>query len=266
MDENYVEFDLAPVVVETSVKKAKKRIDLVRSNSDLSPSSTVRVSARQAERRSAKASRDNSEEKKGEESSRSLGLKVSIKKVGDDLGTNAVDRLVKEMEEITGSEIDIKDEIMENFSTRNYDRQESSSTDLLDELVMDFGDEDLDEEHDDQEPDPNLNTEDRLADDIAGEVAGELVEEAEGRVAEAEDSEPDSEPDEDYEDTEPNAESDEEYIVEKPTRRVYNYPTKPKAMKWAIKVTKDKLWKYGKLWEFIRDLLKIPRYNPSVIR
>ena len=26
------------------------------------------------------------------------------------------------------------------------------------------------------------------------------------------------------------------------------------------------LWKYGKLWEFVRDLLKIEKYNPSIIR
>jgi len=32
------------------------------------------------------------------------------------------------------------------------------------------------------------------------------------------------------------------------------------------KSTTCKQWKYGKLWEFIRDLLKIKKYNPSVIR
>ena len=34
----------------------------------------------------------------------------------------------------------------------------------------------------------------------------------------------------------------------------------------CIAATTCKLWKYGKLWEFVRDLLKIERYNPSVIR
>ena len=29
---------------------------------------------------------------------------------------------------------------------------------------------------------------------------------------------------------------------------------------------KSGLWKYGKLWEFVRDLLKIEKYNPSIIR
>eukprot|EP00091_Calanus_sinicus_P012339 TRINITY_DN27883_c0_g1_i1.p2 TRINITY_DN27883_c0_g1~~TRINITY_DN27883_c0_g1_i1.p2 ORF type:complete len:123 (+),score=36.55 TRINITY_DN27883_c0_g1_i1:210-578(+) len=30
--------------------------------------------------------------------------------------------------------------------------------------------------------------------------------------------------------------------------------------------TTCKQWKYGKLWEFVRDLLQIEKYNPSVIR
>ena len=216
------------------MKVVKKRIELVRANSVES----VRVSARQAERK-AKASRDNSEDGRSEEH---LGKVKRLKK--DELDTKTKTNAVS----------NIHDMIEEDFSTPKYDRQESS--DLLDELVMDFGDEELDQEAEEELPeedsDVDLVEEDRMVDDIAGEVAGELLEEKE-----AEDSEPEPEPD--FEDVEPPAEESDEDYDEKAT-------TTSKKTNTRISLGKEKIWKYGKLWEFIRDLLKIPRYNPSVIR
>ena len=215
-------------------KVVKKRIELVRANSVES----VRVSARQAERK-AKASRDNSEDGRSEEH---LGKVKRLKK--DELDTKTKTNAVS----------NIHDMIEEDFSTPKYDRQESS--DLLDELVMDFGDEELDQEAEEELPeedsDVDLVEEDRMVDDIAGEVAGELLEEKE-----AEDSEPEPEPD--FEDVEPPAEESDEDYDEKAT-------STSKKTNTRISLGKEKIWKYGKLWEFIRDLLKIPRYNPSVIR
>ena len=216
------------------MKVVKKRIELVRANSVES----VRVSARQAERK-AKASRDNSEDGRSEEH---LGKVKRLKK--DELDTKTKTNAVS----------NIHDMIEEDFSTPKYDRQESS--DLLDELVMDFGDEELDQEAEEELPeedsDVDLVEEDRMVDDIAGEVAGELLEEKE-----AEDSEPEPEPD--FEDVEPPAEESDEDYDEKAT-------STSKKTNTRISLGKEKIWKYGKLWEFIRDLLKIPRYNPSVIR
>merc|ERR1719270_2406127 len=148
------------------------------------------------------------------------------------------------------------DVIEEDFSTPKFERQESSS-DLLDELVMDFGDEELDQEAEElpEEDDSSdeLVEEERIAEDIAGEVAGELLEEKE-----AEDSE--AEPEQDFEDAEPPVEeSDDDY-----DEQTMVVPSKKTSSR--ISLGKEKIWKYGKLWEFIRDLLKIPRYNPSVIR
>ena len=213
-------------------KVVKKRIELVRANSGES----VRVSARQAERK-AKASRDNSEDGRSEEH---LAKVKKFKKDELDAKSNTV--------------ANIHDMIEEDFSTPKYDRQESS--DLLDELVMDFGDEELDQEAEEElqeeDSDVDLVEEDRMVDDIAGEVAGELLEEKE-----AEDSEPEPEPD--FEDVEPPAEESDEDYDEKAT-------STSKKTNTRISLGKEKIWKYGKLWEFIRDLLKIPRYNPSVIR
>ena len=145
------------------------------------------------------------------------------------------------------------DVIEEDFSAPKYERQESNS-DLFDELVMDFVDEDLDQEPDEMAEDDSddLVEEDRMVEDIAGEVAGELLEEKE-----AEDSEPEAEPE--FEDVEPPAEESDEDYDEQATTSTRKTSTR-------ISSGKDKIWKYGKLWEFIRDLLKIPRYNPSVIR
>ena len=209
-------------------RAVKKRIELVRANSG----ECVRVSARQAERK-AKASRDNSEE-------RSVKVKRFMKDESD----------AKTKYNTIANKVDV---IEEDFSTPKYDREESS--DLLDELVMDFGDEELDQEADElpeDDSDVDLVEEDRMAEDIAGEVAGELLEEKE-----AEDSEPEPEPD--FEDVEPPAEESDEDYDEKATSASKRTHTR-------ISLGKEKIWKYGKLWEFIRDLLKIPRYNPSVIR
>ena len=215
-------------------KVVKKRIELVRANSGES----VRVSARQAERK-AKASRDNSEDGRSEEH---LGKVKRFKKDELDAKTK------------NNTAANIHDMIEEDFSTPKYDRQESN--DLLDELVMDFGDEELDQEAEEELPeedsDVDLVEEDRMVDDIAGEVAGELLEEKE-----AEDSEPEPEPD--FEDVEPPAEESDEDYDEKAILT-------SKKTNARISLGKEKIWKYGKLWEFIRDLLKIPRYNPSVIR
>ena len=214
-------------------RTVKKRIELVRANSGES----VRVSARQAERK-AKASRDNSEDGRSEER---LGkVKKSRKDESD----------AKTKNNTIANKVDM---IEEDFSTPKYDREESS--DLLDELVMDFGDEELDQEADElpeDDSDIDLVEEDRMVEDIAGEVAGELLEEKE-----AEDSEPEQEPD--FEDAEPPAEESDEDYDEKATSASKRTHTR-------ISLGKEKIWKYGKLWEFIRDLLKIPRYNPSVIR
>ena len=212
-------------------RAVKKRIELVRANSGES----VRVSARQAERK-AKASRDNSEDGRSEER---LGKVKQIRK--DD---------TKAKNSTFADQVDV---IEEDFSTPKYEREESS--DLLDELVMDFGDEELDQEAEElpeDDSDIDLVEEDRMAEDIAGEVAGELLEEKE-----AEDSEPEPEPD--FEDIEPPAEESDEDYDEKATSASKRTHTR-------ISAGKEKIWKYGKLWEFIRDLLKIPRYNPSVIR
>ena len=214
-------------------RAVKKRIELVRANSGES----VRVSARQAERK-AKASRDNSEDGRSEER---LGKVKKFRKDESDAKTK------------NNTFVDQVDVIEEDFSTPKYEREESS--DLLDELVMDFGDEELDQEAEElpeDDSDVDLVEEDRMAEDIAGEVAGELLEEKE-----AEDSEP--EPEADFEDVEPPAEESDEDYDEKATPASKRAHTR-------ISLGKEKIWKYGKLWEFIRDLLKIPRYNPSVIR
>ena len=214
-------------------RAVKKRIELVRANSGES----VRVSARQAERK-AKASRDNSEDGRSEER---LGKVKKFRKDESDAKTK------------NNTFVDQVDVIEEDFSTPKYEREESS--DLLDELVMDFGDEELDQEAEElpeDDSDVDLVEEDRMAEDIAGEVAGELLEEKE-----AEDSEPEPEPD--FEDIEPPAEESDEDYDEKATSASKRTHTR-------ISAGKEKIWKYGKLWEFIRDLLKIPRYNPSVIR
>jgi hypothetical protein len=214
-------------------RAVKKRIELVRANSGES----VRVSARQAERK-AKASRDNSEDGRSEER---LGKVKKIRKDESD---------AKAKNSTFADQVDV---IEEDFSTPKYEREESS--DLLDELVMDFGDEELDQEAEElpeDDSDVDLVEEDRMAEDIAGEVAGELLEEKE-----AEDSEPEQEPD--FEDVEPPAEESDEDYDEKATSATKRTHTR-------VSSGKEKIWKYGKLWEFIRDLLKIPRYNPSVIR
>ena len=216
-------------------RSVKKRIELVRANSGES----VRVSARQAERK-AKASRDNSEDGRSEER---LGKVKRFKKDESDGKTKI---------NTDENKVDV---IEEDFSTPKYEREESS--DLLDELVMDFGDEELDQEAEEEElaeddSDVDLVEEDRMVEDIAGEVAGELLEEKE-----AEDSEP--EPEADFEDVEPPAEESDEDYDEKAM-------SASKRTNTRISLSKEKIWKYGKLWEFIRDLLKIPRYNPSVIR
>ena len=227
----------------------KKRIDLVRTNS----LESVRVSARQAERK-AKASRDNSEDGRSEER---LGKVKKLRKDETDAKTKKSmteplrlkeDQLQKVKDILT--KVDV---IEEDFSTPKYERQESNS-DLFDELVMDFVDEDLDQEPDEMAEDDSddLVEEDRMVEDIAGEVAGELLEEKE-----AEDSEPEAEPE--FEDVEPPAEESDEDYDEQATTSTRKTSTR-------ISSGKDKIWKYGKLWEFIRDLLKIPRYNPSVIR
>jgi hypothetical protein len=229
------DMEVAMDPVEVGLRKVKKRIELVRSSS----LESVRVSARQAERKAIKASRDNSEERSYEEP------KGNHKKGMEEDQSDRLDRVMDEMRVHINKKID---DIEEDVSTPTYERQESS--DLLDELVMDFNDEELDEELEDNLAYEDVDNEEKLVDDIAGEVAGELMEEKE-----AGDSEPYSED----EDAEPPAEEpDDDYdeIAAKPRR-------KPTARAPA---SKEKLWKYGKLWEFIRDLLKIPRYNPSVIR
>ena len=242
MEEKLVEPDEAGL----GTRAVKKRIELVRATS--TSLDTVRVSARQAERKAKALSRDNSEEGRSEEY---LGKVKRSKR--EETDTKMTNDTVVSLQDHKKTKVDV---IEEDFSTPKFERQESSS-DLLDELVMDFGDEELDQEAEElpEEDDSSdeLVEEERIAEDIAGEVAGELLEEKE-----AEDSE--AEPEQDFEDAEPPVEeSDDDY-----DEQTMVVPSKKTSSR--ISLGKEKIWKYGKLWEFIRDLLKIPRYNPSVIR
>ena len=242
MEEKLVEPDEAGL----GTRAVKKRIELVRATS--TSFETVRVSARQAERKAKALSRDNSEEGRSEEY---LGKVKRSKR--EETDTKMTNDTVVSLQDHKKTKVDV---IEEDFSTPKFERQESSS-DLLDELVMDFGDEELDQEAEelpeDDDSSDELVEEERMVEDIAGEVAGELLEEKE-----AEDSE--AEPEQDFEDAEPPVEeSDDDY-----DEQTMVVPSKKTSSR--ISLGKEKIWKYGKLWEFIRDLLKIPRYNPSVIR
>merc|ERR1712204_98371 len=97
----------------------------------------------------------------------------------------------------------VDNEVEEDFSKPTYEKQESS--DLLDELVMDFGDEDLDEdEQRNEETNESLFSANKMVEDIAGEVAEELMDEnEEGDLDE-------DEPDMDYEE-QPAEDSDDDY-------------------------------------------------------
>jgi len=247
MEEN--ENEDFPSSAEKMPKVVKKRIELVRSSSV----ETVRVSARQAIRKAAKASRDNSEE---EEEKSKVKTNKSVENMIEShiISTNSETgqlkvKLVKKVD----------DELEEDFSTPTYEKQESS--DLLDELVMDFGDEDLDEdEQRNEETNESIFSANKMVEDIAGEVAEELMDENE------EEDLDEDEPDMDYEE-QPAEDSDDDYDEKADKAKPPKKPTKPpRIYNYNNSNSKDKNWKYGKLWEFIRDLLKIPRYNPSVIR
>ena len=155
---------------------------------------------------------------------------------------------------------------------KHYDIEEDFSmskdfeTDLFDELVMDFDDDDdLDFDLETSE-EPTNETENRMVDDIAGEVAVELTEEKEYSE---ENSEPEGEDEEQHRSVE---DWDGDDFEAQPGDSDDDYQEKPKSEKKSSSIgtghssNKDQIWKYGKLWEFIRDLLKIPRFNPSVIR
>merc|ERR1712142_383142 len=97
---------------------------------------------------------------------------------------------------------------------------------VLDDLIDDFGDEELEECESAGEttlPDDEIDNEDselvlELPEDSDEEVSNEIAEE------------------------------------------MKNYEPS------TVNTSTSKLWKYGKLWEFVRDLLHIEKYNPSVIR
>jgi len=97
---------------------------------------------------------------------------------------------------------------------------------VLDDLIDDFGDEELE--------DCESAAETGLSDDEIDNEESELILELPG--------------------------SSDEEVSNEIAEEMKNYEPS------TLTTSTSKLWKYGKLWEFVRDLLHIEKYNPSVIR
>ena len=150
-------------------------------------------------------------------SSRGRILKESRKVAGRMM---ARDEAEVEKEETDSSDSDSRDGFnqrnnAENTNSTNYLANVRSKGQplVLDDLIDDFGDEELEEEDRDNENSSGLVLE--LVEESDEEVSNEIAEEMKSF---------------------------------EPSKKMFG------------------LWKYGKLWEFVRDLLKIEKYNPSIIR
>jgi len=163
-------------------------------------------------------------------SSRGRILKESSKVAGRMRNKNDTE---VEKDKTDSSDNDIKDGFQKQVNKENVNGSKSVSSDsstgqplVLDDLIDDFGDEELE--------DCESAGETGLSDDEIENEESELI-------------------------LELPADSDEE-VSNEIAEEMKNYEPS------TLNTSTSKLWKYGKLWEFVRDLLHIEKYNPSVIR